>query len=146
MLQCFKIWQQKDEDKKSSLNLPAFNLMNVHTSIITNTNDILPELTYLCARIEVFFILIFFGQSEWATRTKRGFIGTHSSFGSHSCNASLVSSGVEVFWQRQQRLAHRETLKHYHSSSESWIRQQCVLDSEWVKAVNMADKISIDWW
>jgi len=29
--------------------------------------------------------------------TKSGFMGTHSSFGSHFCNASLVSSGVEVF-------------------------------------------------
>ena len=37
--------------------------------------------------------------SEWKElkRTKRGLIGTHSSFGSHSCNDSLVSSGNEVF-------------------------------------------------
>jgi hypothetical protein len=30
--------------------------------------------------------------------TKRGFIGTHSSLGSHRSSAFLVSSGVEVLW------------------------------------------------
>lgn len=35
--------------------------------------------------------------------TKRKFIATHSSFGSHCCRATLVSSGEEVFWWQRAR-------------------------------------------
>ncbi len=89
MFQLVTEWQTYSlkKEKKTSLNLPAVNQMYIHTYGYRYQIYIFKVNKSMCTCSE----------NEWATLTKRGFIGTHSSFGSHSCNASLVFSGVEVF-------------------------------------------------
>lgn len=64
---------------------PSTKYVYVTDTCISICSVVISLIRYMCSA------------NEWATRTKRGLIGTHSSLGSHSCNASLVSSGVEVF-------------------------------------------------